>query len=72
MYIKHECAICKRRDVKLYRVYGVQDFHPAYCKRHIPKTNNVDYVPCVEDIDGSVWGLTSIPKDAAERFNALA
>ncbi len=71
MYQKHKCATCGHNDVKLYRVYGVQDFHPVYCKQHTPKTEKVDYIPCVEDVDGSVWGYSSAPKEAVDRFYSL-
>lgn len=70
----HYCAVCKRRDVRLYRYYGLflRD-HQIYCRSHAPRGAIEDrsLVPLCEDVDGSVWGYMSVPADAIERFNAL-
>jgi hypothetical protein len=68
----HCCAVCQRRDCRLYRGYGtfLRD-DEIFCKAHIPADQAGWYVPLCEDLDGSVWGYTSAPDDAIERFNAL-
>lgn len=67
---KHKCSICQRNNVKLYRYYGsfLRD-NEIYCHDHKPNSSWI--VPLIEDIDGSVWGYTSAPQDAIDRFNAL-
>ena len=67
----HRCGICKK-DAKLFRPYGefLRD-HWIRCTNHIPKLEQDWYVPCIEDLDGSVWGYTSMPQSAIDRWNAL-
>ena len=70
----HCCTICKRRTVKLYRYYGcfLRD-DEIFCKAHAPAGHiaNQNLVPLIEDTDGSVWGYTSVPQKAIDRFNAM-
>ena len=70
----HCCAICKRNDVKLYRYYGsfLRD-DEILCRTHAPAGHieNQNMVPLCEDVDGSVWGYTSVRWDARERWEAL-
>lgn len=44
-----------------------------FCKKHAPQgyIDKQVMVPLVEDTDGSVWGYTSIPDDAIERWEGL-
>lgn len=68
----NRCYICKRNTVKLYRCYGsfLRD-DEILCKLHRPE--NLDwFVPLVEDVDGSVWGYTSVPDDAIKRWELLS
>lgn len=67
---QHCCSVCKRDDVKLCRWYGsfLRD-DEIYCAAHRPQTEWL--VPLCEDTDGSVWGYTSVPQDAIDRFNVL-
>lgn len=70
----HCCTVCKRNDIKLYRWYGffLHD-DEIFCRTHAPD-GHIDkqhLVPLCEDLDGSVWGYTSVPPDAIARFNAL-
>lgn len=71
---QHKCAICGRNTVKLYRYYGffLRD-NEIYCRKHAPadQIERQYLVPLCEDVDGSVWGYTSVPDDAIARFNAL-
>lgn len=68
----HQCATCNRNDVRLYRSYGMYLRKDAiFCKTHIPPEQVDWYVPLIEDTDGSVWGYTSCPNDAIERWKAL-
>lgn len=70
----HRCAVCERRDRKLYRRYG-SPLREAeiYCRADAPTDwiNRQILVPLCEDEDGIVWGYTSVPDDAIARFNAL-
>lgn len=70
----HCCTVCKRNTVKLYRYYAsfLRD-EEIYCKTHAPagQIERQHLVPLCEDVDGSVWGYTSVPEDAIARFNAL-
>jgi hypothetical protein len=71
---RHYCTVCKRNTVKLYRYYAsfLRD-EEIFCKAHAP-AGHIDrqlLVPLCEDVDGSVWGYTSVPEDAIARFNAL-
>ena len=66
----HKCSVCGRNDVKLYRYYG--NFlreGEIYCGAHKPGSEWL--VPLVEDVDGTVWGYTSVPEDAVKRFEDL-
>lgn len=70
----HRCMMCKRNTVKLYRYYGspLRD-DEIYCRACAP-TDEIDkqvLVPLCEDVDGTVWGYTSVPADAIARFEAL-
>ena len=70
----HKCAVCGRNDVKLYRYYAFfLRVEEIFCKAHVPagQIENQYFVPLCEDTDGSVWGYTSVPNDAIERFNSL-
>lgn len=71
---KHCCAACKRNTVKLYRYYAnfLRD-EEIFCRAHAPKGHiKKQYlVPLCEDVDGSVWGYTSVPEDAIAKWNAL-
>jgi hypothetical protein len=66
----HQCCVCQRRAIKLYREYGLflRD-EEIYCKAHKPDSEWI--VPLVEDEDGSVWGYSSAPPDAIQRSEAL-
>lgn len=68
----HACATCGRTDVKLYRAYGsfLREAE-IFCKAHVPADQASWYVPLVEDLDGSVWGYTSVPDEAIRRWEAL-
>lgn len=70
----HQCAVCRRRDIKLYRYYSsfLRDAE-IFCKAHAPAGHiEQQYlVPLCEDLDGSVWGYTSVPDDAIARWQAL-
>ena len=70
----HNCSVCKRNGVKLYRYYGsfLRD-DEIFCGTCAPKgeIEHQNLVPLCEDIDGSVWGYTSVPQDAIDRFHAL-
>lgn len=69
----HQCATCKRTDVRLYRPYG--EFLRAtrvYCNAHLPNTDMLDWwVPLVPAADGSVWGYTSAPSADIARWQGL-
>ena len=69
---KHKCAVCGRRDVRLYRIYS-RYLHEdeIRCKKHIPKDKAKWYVPLVEATDGTVWGYTAAPPGDTKRFNDL-
>ena len=71
---KHHCSTCKRNAVKLYRYYGsfLRD-DEIFCKAHAPagQIERQVFVPLCEDVDGSVWGYTSVPDDAIQRWEAL-
>ena len=63
------CATCNR-DAKLYRPYG--EFLRSsriHCARHVPDWRW--YVPMIEDVDGSVWGYTSVPYGAIQRWESF-
>jgi hypothetical protein len=68
----HKCSKCKRNDIKLYRPYGefLRD-STIKCRKHVPKDNWDWYVPMIEDTDGSVWGYTSVPPEAIDRWERL-
>lgn len=70
----HKCATCGRNTVKLYRYYSffLRD-EEIFCRKHAPagQIESQYLVPLCEDLDGSVWGYTSVPDDAIARFNAL-
>ena len=70
----HCCAARKRNTVKLYRYYGspLRDAE-IYCRKDAPagEIEHQYLVPLCEDLDGSVWGYTSVPDDAIARFEAL-
>ena len=69
----HYCAACYHSDVRLYRIYGnfLRDGE-IYCNAHIPpEPTRGCWVPLVEDTDGSVWGYTSAPPEALDRWRAL-
>ena len=56
----------------MYRPYG--EFlreRRVFCKEHIPEEGSGYYVPLFEDIDGEVWGYTSAPLEAIERWKSL-
>ena len=71
---RHRCAVCQRNNIKLYRYYAnfLRD-KEIFCRSHAPPglIEQQILVPLCEDVDGSVWGYTSVPEDAIERFNAL-
>jgi len=65
------CHECGRNDVKLYRKYGsILRQDEIYCGQHLPCNRNW-IVPLVEDTDGSVWGYTSVPQEAMDRWENL-
>lgn len=68
----HRCAICKRSNIKLYRPYGefLRD-DKIRCRKHIPIRKLDVYVPMIEDLDGSVWGYTSVPEDTHTKWKDL-
>lgn len=70
----HSCAVCHRNTIKLYRYYShfLRD-EEIYCRSCAPEGHieRQYLVPLCEDLDGSVWGYTSVPQDATDRFNAL-
>lgn len=68
----NRCVICGRNTIKLYRPYGspLRDAE-IFCKAHIPTEQASWYVPLCEDLDGTVWGYTSVPDDAIARWQAL-
>jgi len=70
----HQCAVCGRSDVRLYRYYGspLRDSE-IYCCQDAPggQIEGQFLVPLCEDVDGTVWGYTSVPEDAIARFYAL-
>jgi hypothetical protein len=59
---------------RLYRYYSsfLRDAE-IFCKAHAPAGHiEQQYlVPLCEDLDGSVWGYTSVPDDAIARWQAL-
>lgn len=67
----HCCTICKRNNVKLYRVYGSPSPRESkiYCKEHSPESKEM--VPLIEDVDGTIWGYTSAPNEAIEQWRSL-
>lgn len=71
---KNCCTVCKRHDVRLYRYYGsfLRD-EEIFCRSHAPAGHieNQHLVPLCEDVDGSVWGYTSVPDEAIARWEAL-
>lgn len=71
---QHKCSRCGRSDVRLYRYYGcfLRDSE-IYCCQCAPAglIEKKSLVPLCEDIDGSVWGYTSVPPDAIARFYVL-
>lgn len=67
----HRCFTCDKNNIKLYRPYGMFLRDTAiFCIVHIPEDQLEWYVPLVEDTDGTVWGHTSIPQEAKDRFNS--
>lgn len=70
----HYCVVCRRNDVRLYRYYG-SPLREAeiFCRKDAPagQIERQYLVPLCEDLDGSVWGYTSVPDDAIARFQAL-
>lgn len=74
MHQRHHCVVCKRNDIRLYRYYGffLRD-DEIFCRTHAPtgEIDSQELVPLCEDLDGSVWGYTSVPEDAIARWQAL-
>lgn len=72
--LKHECVVCRRHDIRLYRPYGsfLRD-NEIVCRAHAEAgaIERKALVPLCEDSDGSVWGYTSVPPDAIARWYAL-
>lgn len=70
----HCCTVCQRNTVKLYRYYSsfLRD-DEIFCRAHAPagEIEQQYLVPLCEDVDGTVWGYTSVPGDAIARFHAL-
>lgn len=70
----HACATCKRSNIKLYRYYGnfLRDAE-IFCASCAPdgQIEKQLLVPLIEDEDGTVWGYTSVPEEAIERWRAL-
>ena len=67
----HRCAVCNQ-DVKLYRPYG--EFLRSQrikCREHIPNNEQDWHVPLIEDTDGGVWGFSSAPQSAIDKWNIL-
>ena len=63
------CAVCGRKDVRLYRNHGsLRDNEKIVCNAHLPNDCNLGWwVPCIFDYSdtseqGSIWGYTSIRK----------
>lgn len=70
---QHRCAECNRDDVRLYRYYAsfLRDSE-IFCRSHAPEGEPGKWmVALVEDVDGTVWGISSAPADAQRRFYAL-
>lgn len=68
----HSCSVCDKDYVRLFRPYS--EFLRAErirCKQHVPGDEWDWYVPLIEDEDGSVWGYTSVPRDAIKKWRAL-
>lgn len=68
----HKCSVCSKNEVRLYRPYVefLRD-ERIRCKQHVPEKEWDWYVPLIEDDDGSVWGITSVPQAAKEAWQAL-
>ena len=68
------CGICDKEDVRIYRPYGTF-YRPETNRCNNCLTSELDkrgwYVPCILDEDGTVWGYTSAPQDAINKFYAL-
>lgn len=68
----HSCSVCGKDYLRLFRPYGeFLRVERIRCKQHVPEDEWDWYVPLIEDNDGSVWGLTSVPQAARETWQAL-
>lgn len=69
-----KCTTCHRTAIKLYRYYGsVLRDSEIFCAQCAP-ADHIEkqlLVPMIEDTDGSVWGYTSVPEEAIQRWRAL-
>jgi len=68
---QHKCFVCGATGVRLYRPGGMfLRASTTSCKKHQdPKWGS--YLPMWIDDDGSVWGKTSAPQSALDKFNSL-
>jgi len=66
------CGQCGATGVRLYRPY--QTFYKPEnnrCNGCLGEKERDWFVPCVQDDDGSIWGLTSVPNAEGAAFHAL-
>ena len=55
------CDICKKSNVRVYRQKG-NYYRPEdnRCNAHLTVDDTKYYIPCIIDVDGIPWELTSI------------
>jgi len=70
--MKHKCYVCNKDSVRLYRSYGTFFRESTvFCNEHVPEKSRGWYVPLCTDVDGTVWGYTSVPDSAIDEFYSL-
>ena len=68
----HKCNACNIDNIKLYRPYGefLRD-ERIFCEEHVPVDEWDWFVPMIEDVDGTVWGYTSVPQNDIRKWESL-
>lgn len=68
------CGKCGAAAVRLYRPYGmfyrVADNRCNECLSEQSEQRDW-YVPCIADEDGTIWGYSSVPMAAIDRWDKL-
>jgi len=65
-----KCEVCGILGARVYRFASSSDLD-CRCNDCIEKGKHIYYIPCIYDVDGSVWGYTSVPEIDVARFLAL-